>query len=127
MKLNTKKTKEMSFSFGKRVKTDECAPLSAGRDTTERVTEFKILGVILSCDLSWKKHVDYIVAKANKRLYVICQLVRCGFAYQDIVSVYCAVIRPVLEYASPVWHCGLTGVLSDEIERIQRRCLRYLS
>ena len=57
---------------------------------------------------------------------MICQLVRCGFAYQDIVSVYCAVIRPVLEYASPVWHCGLTGVLSDEIEHIQRRCLRII-
>ena len=57
MKLNTKKTKEMSFSFGKRVKTDECAPLTAGTDTIERVTEFKILGVIISCDLSWKKNM----------------------------------------------------------------------
>ena len=131
MRLNTKKTKEMSFSFSKRAGIDECAPLIAGTDTIERVTEFKILGVILSCDLSWKKHVDYIVARANKRLFVICQLVRCGFAHQDILSVYCAVIRPVLEYASPVWHCGLTVGLSDEIERIQKRCLRitfpYLS
>ncbi len=68
MKLNTKKTKEMSFSFGKRVNIDECAPLTAGNDTIERVTEFKILGVILSCDLLWKKHVEHMVAKANKRL-----------------------------------------------------------
>ncbi len=30
-------------------------------------------------------------------------------------------IRPVLEYASPVWG-GLPKGLSEELERIQKRC-----
>jgi len=40
--------------------------------------------------------------------------------------VYCSLIRPVLEYASPVWHCGLTGVLSNEVESVQKRCMRII-
>ena len=51
---------------------------------------------------------------------------RCGFSTKDIIDVYCALIRPVLEYASPVWHCGLTKSLSDDIERVQQRCLRIV-
>ena len=92
----------------------------------ERVQEFKILGVILSSDLKWTSHVKYIVAKANKRLYAICQLVRCGFASGDIIAVYCSLIRPLLEYAAPVWHPGLTGLLSDEVEHVQKRCLHII-
>ena len=122
MHLNTKKTKEMTFTFSKRVSVDECASLRAGAEVIERVCEFKILGLILSSDLTWTKHVKYIVAKANKRLYAICQLVRCGFASDDIIAVYCSLIRPLLEYAALVWHPGLTELLSDEIEHVQKRC-----
>ena len=43
MRLNTKKTKEMSFSFGKSVIVDNCKPLTAGAAVIERVKEFKIL------------------------------------------------------------------------------------
>ena len=34
-------------------------------------------------------------------------------------------IRPILEYASPVW-AGLPNYLHDEIERVQSRSLRIL-
>ena len=126
MRLNTGKTKEMTFTFGRLVNVDDCVPLSAESSVIERVDEFKILGVIFSSDLAWTRHVKYIVAKASKRLFALCQLVRCGFSHDDIVTVYCSLIRPVLEYASPVWHCGLTGVLSDEVESVQKRCMRII-
>ena len=42
----------------------------------------------------------------------------------DIVTVYCSLIRSVLEYACPVWHSGLTIAQSKDIERVQKRCLR---
>ncbi len=53
MHINTKKTKEMTFTFSKRVRVDQCAPLRAGSEVIERVQEFKILGLILSSDLKW--------------------------------------------------------------------------
>ena len=36
------------------------------------------------------------------------------------------VIRPVLEYASPVWHHLITKKQSDEIEAIQKRAIRII-
>ncbi len=36
----------------------------------ERVLSLKILGVIVSIDLSWNKHIDGIITKASKRLYI---------------------------------------------------------
>jgi hypothetical protein len=35
----------------------------------EIVQTIKLLGVIISSDLSWNAHVDYICIKASKRLY----------------------------------------------------------
>ena len=39
---------------------------------------------------------------------------------------YTAIIRPVLEYACPVWHSGLTAGQSKAIENIQKRALRTI-
>jgi hypothetical protein len=36
------------------------------------------------------------------------------------------IIRSVLEYACPVWHCGLTANQSDDLERVQKRVLRII-
>jgi len=36
---------------------------------------------------------------------------------------YIACIRPVLEYACPVFHHSLLQYLSDEMERLQKRAL----
>ena len=126
MKLNTVKTKEMVLNFNNRFDVDQCRPIVIDGNTIERVKIFKLLGVFFSADLSWRQHVTYIIAKANKRVFVIYQLVRNGFDSAEIIKVYCTLVRPTLEYASPVWHCGLTQVLSDEIEAVQRRCLRII-
>ena len=44
----------------------------------------------------------------------------------DIVCVFTSIIRSVLEYACPVWHPGLTKKLSEDIECVQKRCLKLL-
>ena len=73
----------------------------------ERVTQAKVLGVTLSSDLSWNAHVDTIVSKVRKRVFTIYQLKRAGIRQCDLIRVYVSVIRPVLEYACPVWHTSI--------------------
>ena len=51
---------------------------------------------------------------------------RSGVSIKDIIIVYCSLIRSVLEYACPVWHCGLTSRESSDIEGVQRRVLRIV-
>ena len=54
--------------------------------------------------------MDNIVKKAGKRLYMLYQLKRAGITQKDLVSVYVSVVRPVLEYACPVWHTNLPNI-----------------
>ena len=59
-------------------------------------------------------------------MFTIYQLNRAGIRQCDLLRVYVSVIRPVLEYACPVWHTSLPMYLSDNIETIQKRCLRTI-
>jgi len=36
------------------------------------------------------------------------------------------VVRPVLEYASPVWHSSLTVAQSESLESVQKRAIRII-
>jgi hypothetical protein len=126
MKINTKKTKEMLIYFGRKFDKEAVAPLILDNDQIERVETFKLLGVIFSSDLSWGPHVSYLLGKVSKRYYLIFQLARLGVAQHDITLIYCAIIRSILEYACAVWHSGLTTTQSNDIERVQKRCLRII-
>jgi hypothetical protein len=126
MVLNPLKTKEMVIHFSRRHTTSEAPLIVVDNKHIERVESFKLLGVFLSSDLSWSKHVNYIVSKASKRMFVLFQLIKSGVKLADIVVVYCSIIRSILEYACPVWHCGLSKAQADEIESVQRRCMRAL-
>ena len=62
-------------------------------------------------------HCDYIVKKANRRLYALGQLKKCKVALADIVHIYCAIIRSVLEYPSAV-SAGLPKYLACYLENM---------
>ena len=49
----------------------------------------------ISSDLTWNKHVDNIVVKAGKRVYMLYQLKRAGIGQHYLVTIYVSVIRPV--------------------------------
>ena len=54
---------------------------------------------------------------------MLYQLKRAGISQTDLVKIYVSVIRPVPEYAWPVWSTSLPNYLSDAIEMIQKRVL----
>ena len=51
--------------------------------------------------------MDKSVKKAGKIIYMIYQLKRSGVNQADLVTIYISVVRPVVEYACPVWHTNL--------------------
>ena len=77
----------------------------------------KLPGVINSDDLKYNAHVEYVIAKAAKRLYVLRVLKRAGVMPKDILKVYLCNVRSVLEYAAQVhvWQ-DIPTYLSDAIE-----------
>ena len=127
MRINSSKTKEMVISFNKRYDFNSSLPnICIDNEQIERVDQVNILGVTVSNDLSWNIHIDNIIAKASKRMYMLYQLKRSGINQNDLLTIYVSVIRPVLEYACPVWHSCLPKYLSDNIEFIQKRSLKTI-
>ena len=45
-------------------------------------------------------------------------LKKFGFTTADLITVYIGYVRPVAEYAAPVWHPGFNGEQSASLERI---------
>ena len=68
MKLTPKKCKEMLINF---MQNDNFTlrPIVLRNNTIQCVTTHKLLGIIISNDLKWNEHIDYISKKAWKRLY----------------------------------------------------------
>ena len=68
MKFIAKKCKEMLINF---MQNDNFTtrPIVLGNNTVERVTTYKLLDIIISNDLKWSEHIDYISKKASKCLY----------------------------------------------------------
>ena len=97
-----------------------------GTEIIPHVTAMKLLGVVIQYNLKWDQQIDSMVAKANTRKYFITILKRSGVQLGDLVRCYCTFVRPLLEYAAPVWHPGLTIQKSDVLEQVQRQVLRVL-
>ena len=101
VKLNPSKCKELRIDFLQYTPSD-LPPLQMSGSIIEQVPSYKLLGVHLSHNLSWSIHCDYIVKRARKRLYVLRVLMKSGLPPADLIQVYCSLVRPILEYASPL-------------------------
>ena len=73
----------------------------------------------------WNIHIEKICASANKRLDVLTHL-KYKLDRKSLEIMYNSYIRPLLEYACVVWD-NCTEVLSDKLERVQKRAARIVS
>jgi hypothetical protein len=127
MKINAAKTHEMVIDFSNnRTHAQSLPNIMMDGIEIQRIDSAKILGVTISSDLTWNNHVDNIVSKASKRLYMLYQLKRAGIEQTDLVKIYVSVVRPVLEYACPVWSTNIPLYLSDRIEMVQKRAMKAI-
>jgi hypothetical protein len=124
MCFNVKKTKEIVFAFGSNFVNTP--PIMLGDAVIEQVKEAKILGVTIQSNLKWNSHVENIIKKANKRLYLLRLCKRSGVKSTDLIDIYTSLIRSVLEYCCVVWHSSLPAYLHYDIERVQKRAMRII-
>ena len=102
-------------------------PLNVNNQLFEVVSTVKRLGVTVTQDLKWNTHVENIVQKAVKRIYLVLkQLKRADVDPKSLIRFYCSCIRTVLEYVCQAFHTSLPQYLSDDIEHIQKRALRII-
>ena len=125
MTFNPSKCKVMHMSR-KKVCSSASLQYHLNDKPLESVTHISDLGVIVSKDLSWANHIEDICTKANKTLGLIKRV--CA---RDVVDantrklLYCAVVRPKLEYASCVWS-PYSAKQRKLIENVQRRATKFI-
>ncbi|XP_076455765.1 uncharacterized protein LOC143290299 [Babylonia areolata] len=90
----------------------------------KRVVETKYLGVTISQDLNWDTHISNTTNRANKTLGFLRRNLRVG-SINIKETAYKALVRPTLEYVSPVWDPH-TAKNIDSIEKVQRRAARWV-
>ena len=94
MSVNVSKSKYMNVHFGKSI-----PPPVPG---LSNVTSLKILGVIFNEKMTWSDHFDYVCKKVSRRLYVL-RVLKPLLSHDQLVNVFYAIIRSLLEYAGPVF------------------------
>ena len=92
----------------------------------EVVSSHKVLGLTMSNTLKWNDNTNDIVSKASKRLHILRVLKRVGVPPADLVTIYSALVRSLLEYSSVLWAFCLPRLLVDQLEAIQKRAMRII-
>ena len=119
MQLNADKCKEIRISFARN--QPELNPITIENQIIEVASDFKVLGLNISNNLTWNKHITELVKKASERIYFLIQLKRAKIPIQELITFYITCIRSVLDYAVPVFHYSLPKYLSQDLERVQKR------
>ena len=102
------------------------APNVINGKAIEVVSIAKLLGLNISSDLQWNFHVAETSKKVASRLYFLKQLKRAKFPAKELLIFYLTCIRPVTEYACPVFHNALPAYLFAELEQLQKRAMRIV-
>ena len=124
MELNFTKLAKMIFQNHNGEKPSD---LSINGVNIPEVQEYKMLGVIVRNDFSWKSHVKKMLEKCSKTFFPIIMLKRAGIPIDQLLLYYTATIRSVLEYAAPVWHHELFETHKKQLENMQKKILRIIT
>jgi len=93
-------------------------------ETLQSADSSKYLGVTLSDDLQWKKHINSTAAKGTRTLGFVRRNLRdCTPVVKS--AAYTTIIRPQLEYASSVWDPA-TATEAHTLEQVQRKAARFV-
>ena len=100
--------------------------LYLGDNLIEVVEETKLLGVIMSSDLKWKRHINYMKKDCYSRMWALRRMKEVGATISDMLEVYTLQIRCQTELGCPAWNGSLTKDDIAQIERIQKTALRII-
>ena len=124
MKINERKTKTMIFNFSKNYKFT--TRLEMNGEPLDVIESTKLLGTVISNNLSWDENVSVLVRKSNARMELLRKLAVFGAPDEDMKTIYILFIRSLLEQSAPVWHSSITQENSDDLERVQKSALKII-
>lgn len=120
-KISTSKTTFVLFHRGKH----KTVNLFLNNQQLTQSTNVKFLGMIFDQALTWHDHIDYLIARCQKRINILKLLTgsKWGADKQTMVILYKTLIRPILDYGCGIYNSASLS-LKNKLDVIQSQCLR---
>ena len=86
----------------------------------------KILGLTFDTKLNFGKHIKITKEKADNANKIVKTLTSTSWGKQKetLIATYKAIVRPILEYASPVWSQIISATNRNKLQTTQNTALR---
>ena len=124
MKLNGEKSSLMIFNETKNYQVT--TRLELENSFLNILEDTKLLGVVISADLTWRKNTKRIVQKSYQRIIILKKLFEFNVPEVDLLNIYILFIRSMLEQSCVVWHSSITQEEETDLERVQKVCLKII-
>ena len=121
MQFNTNKCHSMKFSMHRNTTTTK---YHLGGSFLTYVEDYPYLGLTLSSNMSWTKHINGATSRANRILGLIRHNLR-GASHKIKEKAYLSLVRPHVEYCSTIWNPHSKKDIA-RIEHIQRQAARFV-
>ena len=124
MRINESKTQLLCVSNSINYTVESY--LTVGSERIRSGEQLKILGMMFDSRGTMSAHVAELKKKFNSRIWILRHLRRANLEPEKLTKVYCALIRPVFEYCSSVYHSMITSAQSLSLERMQANALKTI-
>ena len=121
LSLNVSKTKYMCFHTSN--KTMTYPKLKINNVTVDKVNDFKFLGLIISSNLKWNKHINHISIKVSKVIGIMFRL-RTILPSDVLQTLYNSLIMPHFHYCLLIW--GSTVKTGYKFHLLQMKAFRLI-
>ena len=115
-------TKSEAMLFSRKLNRPHHPPIFMQNHQITEVDSHKHLGLYLSNDCTWHKHINYITEKAWTRINIMRRL-KFKLDRKSLEQIYLVFIRPLLEYGDIIWDNCLQSE-KQELEKIQIEAAR---
>ncbi len=104
LRINAAKTQLLNFRISSRSTQDTSRSISILLDQTiiHPTTSVKFLGLHLDNHLNFHQHVDYVMGRVSRGIFVLRTLSKTASS-DVLLSAYYGLIYPFLAYALPIW------------------------
>ena len=124
MEISGKKTKAMIINFTNNYQFH--TRLKLKETNIEVVEKMKILGTIITNQISWNENCSLLIKKVNARMQLLRKVWSFGSTLQEMVHLWKIFCRSILEQTCVVWDSGLTKENIQDLERTQKTFVKLI-
>lgn len=125
--LNPQKSESVLFSRKTALRHRPNVSLVVDNNDVEWHDHLKYLGIILDRRLTFRSHIDHVIAKIHKMIRALYPLINKNskISWDNKILIFKTIFRPSISYACPVWiGCAKTQII--RLQRLQSKILKMM-